>query len=286
MRVLILGANGMLGHALCRAYRGRFDTWATVRDAAWANADLGLRRPDRLLSDVDAQRLDTVDQALTIVRPDAVINCIGIIKQRPEVENPRLSIAVNALFPHQLAELCRSAGACLIQISTDCVFSGRKGGYTEDDIPDAEDLYGRTKYLGEVSGPRCLTLRTSIIGRELKSKLGLLEWFLGRRGGTATGYCRAIFSGLTAPALADVIGDVLERQPSLSGVWHVSSEPISKYELLQLVNQAFGLGVRLAEDWTFVCDRSLDSGRFRAATGFRPPSWPEMIDRLAHGPAS
>jgi dTDP-4-dehydrorhamnose reductase len=206
---------------------------------------------------------------------------VGVIKQLPAAKAPIPSISINALFPHRLAQLCQACGARLVHVSTDCVFSGRKGRYTEDDPSDAEDLYGRTKFLGEVAGPGCLTLRTSIIGRELDRRTSLIEWFLSQRGRTVTGYARAIYTGLTTRALSELIGDILERHPDMSGLWHAASDPISKYDLLELVNRALSLGITLQRDESLVCDRSLDSTRLRKAIGYQPPSWPEMVRQLA-----
>lgn len=284
MRVLILGASGMLGHKLCQRYRDRFEVWATVRGSAAALGRFGLFDLSRLVSGVDATDFQSIVRAVATVRPDAVINCIGIIKQLPTAKLPIPSIAINSLFPHQLAQLCQAAGARLVHISTDCVFSGRKGGYTEDDPSDAEDLYGRSKFLGEVNEAPGITLRTSIIGRELQSRSGLIEWLISQRGGEAAGYARAIYTGFTTLALAEIIATVLEKHQDLNGLWQVSSDPINKHDLLVLANRALGLEVTLSKDETFVCDRSLDSTRFRKATGIRLPSWPEMIAQLAADP--
>jgi dTDP-4-dehydrorhamnose reductase len=284
MRVLILGAAGMLGHKLWQVYRGRFDTWATVRSDYRAYEKYALYDPRRLLGGVDTFQFDTVVQALATVRPDAVINCIGIIKQLPTARSPIVSLSVNALFPHQLANLCQAAGTRLIHISTDCVFSGRKGMYTEDDVSDAEDLYGRTKFLGEVGGPGCLTLRTSIVGREIQTTSGLVEWFLSNRGGRVHGYTRAIYTGFTTLALAAVIADVLEHHPDLIGVYQVSSEPIAKFDLLCLLRDGYGVSIEVEPYPDVQIDRSLDSSRFRAATGFVPPTWAEMVRALAADP--
>ena len=284
MRVLILGGSGMLGHKLSQVYRNRFDTWATVRSSYQAYARYGFFDSKRSLSGVDAFNSDTVVQALATIRPDVVINCIGIVKQVSAAKDPIISLTVNSLFPHKLANLCRAAGARLIHISTDCVFSGSKGGYTEDDVSDAEDLYGRTKFLGEVSAPGCLTLRTSIIGRELQSANGLVEWFLSNRGGSVRGYTRAIYSGFSTRAMADIIANVIENYPDLSGTYHVSSEPINKYDLLCLLRDAFGVQVEIEPYSEVHIDRSLDSSRFRAATNFTPPTWDAMIQAIVEDP--
>lgn len=280
MRILILGGSGMLGHKLWQVFAGRFDAFVTFRQPASAYAGLGLFDPARARGGVSASDFDSVARAFADVRPDAVVNCIGIVKQDAAAKDPLTSIAVNALFPHRLAALSRAAGARLIHLSTDCVFSGRAGGYSESDAPDAADLYGRTKLLGEVDGPGALTVRTSMIGRELSGAHGLVEWFLSQQGGRVRGFRRAVFSGFTTQALADVLADIVERRTELQGVWNVAAEPINKFDLLTLVRETYGLDIEIEPDESFVCDRSLDGRRFREAAGFAPPSWPEMIERM------
>jgi dTDP-4-dehydrorhamnose reductase len=285
MRVLILGGAGMLGHKLWQVYQDRFDTWVTVRSSYHDYTSYNLFDPQRTLGGIDAFDFDTVMRAFAQVRPQVVINCIGIIKQLSTAKDPIISLTVNALFPHRLANLCQAVGARLVHISTDCVFSGRKGMYTENDISDAEDLYGRTKFLGEVGGSGSLTLRTSIIGRELCTTSGLVEWFLTNRGGHVRGYTKAIYSGFTTLALARIIAEVLEQQPALSGVYQVSSEPINKYDLLCQLRDTFNLQIEIEPYAEVQIDRSLDSRCFRAITGFVPPAWPEMIREMAADPA-
>ncbi len=284
MRVLVLGAGGMLGHKLWQVFRDRFDTWGTVRGRPGSYTRFGIFDEKRLIGAVDAADPDSLVRAFATVQPDAVVNCIGVIKQLKEAEEHVPSIAINALFPHRLAELCRAGRARMIHVSTDCVFSGRKGNYTEDGVSDAEDLYGRTKFLGEVAGPACSTIRTSMIGRSLTPGPGLIDWFFGKRGRTVQGYAKAVFSGLTTFALGHVIADILERHPDLNGLWHVSSDPISKHDVLKLVNDAFGLGITLQRETTFTCDRSLDSTRWRRKTGYVLPGWDEMIAQMVSDP--
>ena len=271
----------MLGHKLWQTLAGRFDAHVTFRQSPAAYSRLGLFDPSRSHGQVSAQDFDSVVRALAAVRPAAVVNCIGIVKQDAAAKDPYQSIAVNALFPHRLAQACGAAGARLIHISTDCVFTGRSGHYAESCVTDAEDLYGRTKALGEVDYEHCLTLRTSMIGRELQGSHGLVEWFLGQQGKTVRGFKRAVFSGFTTEALAAIISDLIADHRELHGVWHVAAEPINKFDLLSLVKGAFNLDIEIEPDETFVCDRSLDAARFRQATGFTPPSWPQMIERMA-----
>lgn len=284
MSVLILGAAGMLGHKVWQRLSPRFDTRVTMRSGAAAYGNLGLFDPGRIIPGVDAADTRGLETTLRDLRPSVVINCIGIIKQLPGAHDAITSISINSLLPHQLAAACAEVGARLIHISTDCVFSGRKGMYRESDQPDAEDLYGRSKLLGEVTAPNCLTLRTSIIGRELKATTGLVEWFLSNRGGAVDGYTEAIFSGLTTIALADLIGDVIERHPGLSGLYQVSTGPIDKFTLLSLINDAYRANVTIRPSSAVRIDRSLDSTRFREATGWSPRPWPQLIAEMAADP--
>jgi dTDP-4-dehydrorhamnose reductase len=285
VRVLILGAGGMLGHKLAQELKTEFEVWATVRGPSDAYARYGLLDDGRILPGIDASNLDTVAGAIDHTRPDAVINCIGIIKQLPASHDPVSSLTINSLLPHQLQRLCRPHGARLLHFSTDCVFNGRKGMYTEDDPSDALDLYGRTKFLGEVAGAGALTIRSSMIGRELSTASGLVEWFLSQRGGRVGGYTRAVYSGFTTQAMARIVRSVLVDYPQLEGLWQVSSDPIAKYDLLLLMRDAYGLDVDLVPDDRVHIDRSLDSSRFRALTAFVPPSWQTMIRDMAMDPA-
>lgn len=286
MRVLILGATGMLGHKLLQILSGKFSTTGTVRSSVADYLNHPVLNPDILRGHIDASNLSAVENAIKECRPDVVINCIGIVKQLPAVHDPLSSIAINALFPHQLAHICRQRGIRIIHISTDCVFSGRKGNYNEEDFADADDLYGRTKYLGEVNYENALTIRTSIIGRELGANHGLVEWFLSQEGRTVSGYTNAIFSGLTTNALSDVIAATITDYPEMRGVWHVASEPISKYELLKLVRTTYDLDVEIQPDGSVVIDRSLNGSRLRENTNIIIPSWQTMIEQMHLDPTS
>ena len=271
----------MLGHKLGQLFKARFETWITLRGSFRPFEEYGLFDRERVIEGVDAFDFDTVIRAFAAVRPEVVINAIGVIKQLPSAKDPFVALTINSLFPHRLATLCRASGARLISIGTDCVFSGRRGMYTETDIADAEDVYGRTKYLGEASGEGCLTLRTSIIGRELGTAHSLIEWFLSNRGGKVKGFSKVIYSGFPTIVMAGIIADVIERQPDLAGLYHVSSQPINKYDLLRLVRDAYRIEVDIERDENFQIDRSLDSQRFRSATNFTPATWPEMVQQMA-----
>ena len=280
-RVLVVGAAGMLGHVLFSVLSGKGD----LEVFATARATEGLDRwfpPDllgKIRGGVDAERFDTVLRALEAVRPDLVVNCIGVIKQRSAAMDPVVSISLNSLFPHLLAQACADAGARMIHISTDCVFSGETGNHRESDRPDAGDLYGRTKLLGEVDAAGCVTLRTSLIGHELAGRYGLVEWFLAQEE-TVKGFARAVFSGFPTVEMARIVAERILPVDRLSGLYHVSSEPISKYDLLQLVAKEYGKRIGIERDEEFTCDRSLVSSRFREATGYEPPAWPELVARM------
>jgi dTDP-4-dehydrorhamnose reductase len=276
VQVLVTGVAGLLGNKVFEVLRRRFPgTRGTMRAPAGG---------DDVIGGFDARDLDGVRAALRRLRPAVVVNCVGVIKQRPAASDPVACIAVNALFPHALAETLREWDGRLIHVSTDCVFSGARGGYTEEDLPDAADLYGRSKALGEVTAGRALTLRTSFIGRERAHHDSLLDWFLAQRG-QVRGFTRAVFSGVTTNHLAGFIGDVIADHPTLSGLHHLAAAPIAKHDLLRLLREAFRVDVEIVPDDSVVHDRSLCADKLAAAIGHRPPSWQSLIAELAAEPA-
>lgn len=278
--VLVLGASGMLGNAVLQVFAQSpgYSVVGTVRSAS-ALRLLPESVRGQVLVGVDVENLDSLARVLGQVRPQVVINCVGLVKQLAEADDPLAALPINALLPHRLARLCELVQARLVHMSTDCVFSGAKGAYTEDDPSDASDLYGRSKLLGEVDYPHAVTLRTSIIGHELNSAHGLVGWFLAQRG-RVKGYRRAVFSGLPTVVLAGIIRDHVLPHPELHGVLHVSAAPINKFELLSLVAKVYGSATEIIPDDTVRIDRSLDSKRFRAKTGFVADEWPELIRRM------
>lgn len=280
MRILILGGDGMLGHQLLRRLRARHEARVALRQGAGAYAAWPMFDARSAYFGVDLRMQAPLAGVFAEFRPEAVINASGIVKQRPEAEEAIASIEVNALLPHRLALLCRAAGARLIQLSTDCVFSGDRGNYAETDACDARDLYGLSKRLGEVTGTGCLTLRKSVVGPELARKSGLLEWLLAQKGGV-NGYTGAIYSGFTTFEMARIIERVLESHPALTGFYHVASKPISKFDLLVAIKDALGLKTRIAPYSDFRCDRSLDGSKFARDTGYIAPGWAEMLAELA-----
>ena len=276
-RVLVLGATGMLGSAVLRlfAQSSGYLVFGSVRSPAALRLLPSDLHPS-VIAGVDVENIDSLTRLFAVVHPDVVINCVGLVKQLAEADDPLAAIPINALLPHRLARLCEVAGARLVHIGTDCVFSGAKGTYTEADAADAKDLYGRSKYLGEVDYPHAITLRTSIIGHELDGVRSLIGWFLAQTG-NVKGFKRAIFSGLPTVEMARVIRDHVIPHPELRGLYHVSAEPINKFDLLTLVAKTYDKAVDITADDQLVIDRSLDCTRFRQATGFEPKPWPELL---------
>jgi dTDP-4-dehydrorhamnose reductase len=281
--VLILGGDGMLGHRLLAHLAPRHEVRVTLRRPLDDYARFGLFDRNNSLPDVDVRDAAALDRAVAGFAPDAVVNATGIVKRRADPRIDITSMEVNAIAPHLVQRVCRGRRARLVHLSTDCVFSGKKGNYSEQDRPDPEDVYGLSKLLGETGGPGVLTLRTSMIGPELDRKTGLVEWFLSRRDAAepVSGWRRAVFSGFTTAELARLIEMLLTRHPAAAGLYHASAAAISKYDLLAGLERRLGLGIAIEPADEPVIDRSLDSTRFRAAFGYAPPAWDAMLDELA-----
>jgi dTDP-4-dehydrorhamnose reductase len=273
MRILVLGATGMLGSAVLRVLSRdpNHEVFGTIR---------GVAEHARLIGGIDVLAPGAVEDVLETAEPDAIINCVGLIKQVAEANDPAAALPINAELPHRLAILTQERGARLIHISTDCVFSGRKGAYRESDPSDADDLYGQSKYQGEVTEhTHAVTLRTSIIGHERASARSLVDWFLSQPG-PVNGYTRAVFSGLPTVELAGVIRDRVLPQPELHGLYHVAASPIDKYSLLKLVANQYEKPIEIIPVDEPVIDRSLDGTRFEQASGYKAAAWPDLIELM------
>lgn len=276
-KVLVLGASGMLGNSILRLFyqTDGYSVIGTVRSGQ-AVSLLPENVRNFVLSGIDVLNVDSLIQLMDDVRPDLVINCVGVVKQLSDASNPLVALPINSLFPHRLAHICSISNARLVHMSTDCVFTGNKGMYTEHDVADAQDLYGVSKRLGEVDYSNAITLRTSIIGHELNGSRSLIDWFLAQED-QVKGYTNAIFSGLPTIEIGKLIRDYVIPNPDLRGVYHVSAAPINKYDLLSLVAKVYGKKITIEPDGGFKIDRSLDSSRFRRETGFISAPWPELI---------
>ena len=279
-RVLVLGTSGTIGHTLLKVLSedNNLDVWGTVRSASLSR-HFSRSIAEKVRTDVHAENVDGIAKLVAELRPHVVINCIGLIKQIAHADDPLVVLPINAMLPHRLTHICALAGAKLIHFSTDCVFSGNRGDYLETDPGDATDLYGQSKFIGEVSASHAVTLRTSFIGHELETSRELIEWFLAQEG-RIRGFTRAIYSGLPTVILARLVRDIVLPRVDLVGLYHIASEPISKFDLLTLVAKVYGKTIAIEPDDIIRVDRSLNGTKFRQATGYTAPSWPVMIEAM------
>lgn len=279
-KILVLGASGMLGNAVFRLFSDEqefacYGTFRSETSRRFFPEDV----QSKLISGIDVEKQDDLIRLFADTQPDMVINCVGVVKQLSAADDPLVAIPINSLLPHRLAQLCAVANARLVHMSTDCVFSGQTGMYVEGDAPDAHDLYGRTKLLGEVDYPNAVTLRTSIIGHELSGARSLINWFLAQDTRTQ-GFTKAIFSGLPTVEIARLIRDHIIPNDTLHGLYHVSADPINKFDLLTLVAQTYGKKISIEANESVIIDRSLNSDRFRKAAGYTPKPWPELVSSM------
>lgn len=281
IKVLILGATGMLGHKLVHCLSEHFEVYSTIRGSFYQVEKYGIFRRERIVENVDATDATRLEKIIAEVAPDIVINAVGVVKQLPSAKDVITTLELNSILPQRLAILSKKFGFRLILFSTDCVFDGGRGMYIEQDTPNALDLYGKSKQLGEISQENVLTIRSSIIGRELNTSHSLIEWFLSNRGGRVFGFTTAIYSGFPTIVIADIIKGLIVDHPSLCGVHHIASEPINKYELLGLVDEFYDAAVEIEPSDQLVIDRSLDGSAFNSITGFQPEGWPAMIQKMA-----
>ncbi len=283
MRILILGASGLIGHKLLQVLGNRFDeVYGVLHHEAPEIATPALFNKETCHFNVDVLDAHKIKSIIRQVEPDVILNCAGITKRRPEINNPLSAIGLNALFPHKLAHWAKALNCRVIHFSTDCVFDGETGNYKEDSLTTARDIYGRTKAMGEIQYDHTLTIRSSFIGREISAFSELLEWFLAQQGKTIKGYTNAYYSGISTLVMSEVVGDIIEFHPELSGLRHLSCmEPISKCELLCLARDAFDVDVNIIRDGHFSNNPTLDSDRLNSEIKLSIPTWRQMMSDLA-----
>ena len=268
----------MLGHRMVRTLRPRFDCWFTSRDSA-LSGQVAADCPH--VPNLDVAHWPQVEDALNTVQPDVVVNCVGVTTRKLSGDTGVNEVNLNALLPRRLANWCLNAQRRLFHISTDCVFSGSLGSYTERSVPDAGDLYGRSKTLGEVEGPGIVTLRGSVVGRELRQPgTEIFVWCIAQRGKTIKGFRKALYSGVTTNYLSHLIARLIKEQPHMSGLYQVAGEPISKYELLQKLNHKLGLDITIQPDDTYSSDKTLRADRLAELIGSPAPGWDEMLEQM------
>lgn len=280
MRILILGCNGMLGHRLFLELKKNHEVFGTIRENKEKLIKFKGFDENKIIPNCDVRNLVSLEKIVNEINPEIIFNCVGIIKQVDESHDPISCIEINALFPHRLAKMF-SGGRRIIHFSTDCVFDGLKGNYSENEHPNATDLYGMTKALGEVQNNKnFLTIRTSIIGRELDPKGSLIDWFLSQEGKEVKGFTNAIYTGLPTQTLSKIIENYILPNKTLFGLYHISSSPINKFELLNLVREEFKNNIKILPFNEFKIDRSLDSSHFSKKTGFKAPPWNDLVKEI------
>ena len=282
MKLLILGAAGLIGHKLFERGQRDFDVHGTINHRKVDFAGIPFLQTDRIVDDIDVTNFGVLEGVIRAVDPDVILNCVGITKRKPEIENRLRAIAVNSLFPHKLRELCASTGKRLIHFSTDCVFDGTQGNYNEESVTTAQDTYGQTKALGEVTRAPALTLRSSFIGRELRDGTELLEWLLSQNGERIKGFTRAMYSGISTMRMADIVFDIIKHHRELSGLYQLATvDPISKFELLCTARDAFGLDIEIEPDADFETKPTLDGSKLRGVLDLEVPDWKTMLTEIA-----
>lgn len=284
MRIIILGGSGLIGHKLWYNLKDRFnDVFVTLHKEEAHYRRFGIFNSANAIFNVDVMRFELLEGILQGLKADVVINCIGITKRKPEINNTVYTLQVNSIYPHQLAEWSVSNKVRLIHFSTDCVFNGSIGDYTEESVTSAEDMYGRSKALGELRYPGTLTIRSSFIGRELEGKTELLEWFLGQPGPKVRGFTNAMYSGVSTTFMAKIVGDIIEFHPELSGLYQLATEePINKFDLLLIAKAAFQrYNISIEPDSSFVNINTLDGRKLQRIIGYKVPRWEEMMSQLA-----
>ena len=284
MKILILGADGMLGHKLFQLLGMDYpETFGTIsgKSSIYPYSGISFFHTDKVIPEVNMLDFGQIEHIINQLNPDYIINCLRVATHGDETAPPLQTITVNSLLPHQLAEVAKKNGARMIHFSSDCVFNGKQGMYTEEDPPNATHIYGQTRLLGEVFADNVLVLRGSVIGRELIQHSSLLDWFLRQQGSEINGFTHAIYSGLSSVETVRVVQMIISIKPSLTGLYHIASKPINKYNLLKLAQKNFGIKVTIHKQNKYFVNRSLAAEKIKYALGYVAPSWSSMMKELA-----
>jgi len=282
MRILILGGNGMIGHKMYHIIsKIHNDTWVTLRKSLRSYSYSEIYNPEKVIDNVDLINFQIISNQLNKINPDIIINACGITIRRGIDILKSNSIILNSALPHFLNEWVTSNNKRLIHFSTDCVFTGAKGDYLDNDNKDALDLYGSTKSMGEVFDSKyAITLRGSMIGSELENKTELFEWFLKQNNKTIKGFNKVIYSGITTTKMAEIVLILINQYPNLNGIYNISSKPISKFELLKLWNDYFDINANIEIDNSYTSNKNLISNNFYKTISMKQPDWIELSSQL------
>ena len=283
MKIIILGASGLIGHKLLHTFKNSdHEIFGIIHGKKNDFLNIEFLQEDSILEEFNILDFIKLEGIFDAIKPDVVLNCVGITKRKEEVNNLEYTIEVNSLFPHKLANLAKRMNFRVIHFSTDCVFNGETGNYNEESNTTGEDIYGKTKALGEIKYPHTLTVRSSFIGRELTGQTELLEWLISQNGKTIKGFTKAMYSGVSTTFMSRVILDIMENYPKLSNLYQLATpEPISKYDLLCLARDSFSLDIEIVPDDTFEIQPTLNGKKLRKAMNLTIPSWEEMMNELA-----
>ena len=282
MKLLIFGSSGLVGNTLTKYFliQSNFETIGVVRDDSKISL-FNKNYKDNFITLKNFLDFKSIERIINRFKPNVVINCCGLTN-KVNYKNFNLVekyININSLFPHKLYEICNKYKIRLIHLSTDCVFSGLRGFYNESDFPDPKDIYGRSKLLGEIDQENSITIRKSVIGHELGTEKGLLEWFLSQKD-IVKGFKNVIFSGVTVLELANLIENFIIPNENLSGLFHVSGNSISKYDLLKIIAEIYNKSIDICLDRSITIDRSLNSTKFNEVTGYKIKPWPILIKSM------
>tara|TARA_B100001109_G_C18862091_1_gene474594 strand:- start:2012 stop:2881 length:870 start_codon:yes stop_codon:yes gene_type:complete len=273
MKILILGADGMIGHKIAQSLNNDFELILSSRKNI-SPSSIGIKDGNMLLHDLTN---NSIDSFLNKTFPDLIINCAGITTRRGIEDNIQNTIFLNSHLPHKLDNWANLNSKKLIHFSTDCVFSGNRGDYLDNDFADAEDIYGKTKAAGEVNTPNTLTLRCSMIGRELYNFTELFEWLVENKNKNIDGYSKVLYSGITTVRMGKIISKIIKQNFNLTGIYNISSIPISKFQLLHKLSNAFDLNVDITENKNIKSNKVLISKKFTEITGIKTPDWDDLI---------
>jgi len=281
LKILILGAGGMLGHKLYQTLSKTYDDVIPVfRKNKEHYHKFNLYKPEKMIGNTDVTDQSKLLAVLNSVKPDIICNCIGKTTRKINSEDSQSVIYLNSFLPHFISKWSSENNSYFIHFSTDCVFSGKNGPYKPNDFRDSRDLYGLSKILGETNSKYGLTIRTSIVGREIENQTEFFEWIFSSKNKSVSGYKNVFYSGVTTNYLSEVVAQLITKDSKSHGLLQVASPPISKLNLIKKVNSLFGLGMKINTDASKVSNKILSPVKFTITSGIKTQTWDEMLNTL------